>query len=144
MDLDKGPQRPKYSSIYTYPIDYTEYMEDPTIGSRRNMPRKLPTSFNIQFKVPRVEKISELGITLNENQIIIDGKDKYFIDLSLDQFKIKYNLKKEEVKAKFDKKKKILRIIYPVDQNQKFPEDEFQTGVNLDELEEMDSVRDKK
>jgi hypothetical protein len=122
-ELDKGPQRPKYSSIYSYPIDYTEYMEDPNIGNGRNRQRKLPTTFNIEFKVPRIENISEMGITLNENQIIIDGKEKYFIDLSLEEFKIKYNLKKEEVKAKFDKKKKVLRIIYPVDQSQRFPED---------------------
>ena len=42
--------------------------------------------------------------------------EKYFIDLSFEDLKCKYTLLTNEAKAKYDKKKKTLRIEIPVDQ----------------------------
>ena len=50
QDLEEGIQQPKYSSIYTYPIDYSEYLQD----SSYNKASKVPSHFTIEFKLPRV------------------------------------------------------------------------------------------
>lgn len=52
---------------------------------------------------------------INEDKILLDAGEKYFIDLSLSELKIKYKLIHSDSKAKFDKKKKSLRITIPID-----------------------------
>lgn len=51
QDLDSGIQQPKYSSIYTYPVDYSEFLQDPSHMTAK----KIPSHFTIEFKLPRVE-----------------------------------------------------------------------------------------
>lgn len=79
--------------------------------------RSLPNSFTVQFKVPRMENISEANnLEINDKKIVLSVQDKYFIDISFEDMKVKnYPLKYSEAKAKFDKKKKTLRIQIPVD-----------------------------
>lgn len=48
--MSEGVQRPKYSTIFTYPIDYSEFMDNPAINNRK----KIPSVFNIEFSIPRV------------------------------------------------------------------------------------------
>ncbi len=50
--------------------------------------------------------------------------EKYFIDLPFETFKLKYKLMIENVKAKFDKKKKVLRLVFPIDQTVKYHQHE--------------------
>lgn len=45
----------------------------------------------------------------------MDAGHKYFIDLNFEDLKVKYKLVTAESKAKFDKKKKTLRITIPLD-----------------------------
>jgi hypothetical protein len=51
QDLDAGVQQPKHSSIYTYPVDYSEFLQDPSHLTAK----KIPSHFTIEFKLPRVE-----------------------------------------------------------------------------------------
>jgi hypothetical protein len=51
-DLEQGVQRPKYTTIYTYPIDYSDYIDSPYTKRRT-----IPTVFNIEFAIPRVESM---------------------------------------------------------------------------------------
>ena len=44
--------------------------------------------------------------------------EKYFIDLAFEDMKLKYPLKTNEAKAKYDKKKKVLKIEIPVNQKE--------------------------
>lgn len=70
MDLSEGVQRPKYSTIFTYPVDYSEFMENPAMNTRR----KVPSAFNIEFSIPRVESISEIAdqkLEINDKKIIL-------------------------------------------------------------------------
>lgn len=50
--------------------------------------------------------------------------EKYFIDLPFETFKLKYKLLIENVKAKFDKKKKVLKLAFPIDQSVKYHQEE--------------------
>ena len=50
--------------------------------------------------------------------------EKYFIDLELAHFKLKYPLLTANAKAKYDRKKKTLRISIPVDPSYKPPQEE--------------------
>lgn len=52
-DLEKGLQTPKYTSIYTYTTDYSQFIDDPNPNSKRKA-RKLPSKMSLQFKVPRI------------------------------------------------------------------------------------------
>lgn len=77
----------------------------------------------MEFKLPKVEGMEEIGgdaLNVNENRIVLKIGEKYFIDLTFETFKLKYKLMTENVKAKFDKKKKVLKLIFPVDQSVKY------------------------
>jgi hypothetical protein len=54
-EMEKGIQTPKFSSIYTYKTDYSEFIDDPATRA----PPKLPSLFTVEFKVPRMENIAE-------------------------------------------------------------------------------------
>ena len=41
--MSEGLQRPKYTTIFTYPIDYSEFMDNSALSNRR----KVPSVFNI-------------------------------------------------------------------------------------------------
>ena len=71
-----------------------------------------------------MEEIGGDSLNVNENRIILKVAEKYFIDLPFEVFKLKYKLIHEKIKAKFDKKKKVLRITLAVDQTIKYHEDE--------------------
>ena len=51
QDLELGIQQPKCSSIFTYPVDYSEFLQDPSHLTAK----KIPSHFTIEFKVPRVQ-----------------------------------------------------------------------------------------
>jgi hypothetical protein len=59
-------------------------------------------------------------LNVNENRVVLKIGEKYFIDLPFETFKLKYKLLTEKIKAKFDKKKKSLRLIFPIDQSIKY------------------------
>lgn len=40
--MEKGVQQPKYSTIYTYPVDYSEFIDGPYAAKK-----KVPSAFNI-------------------------------------------------------------------------------------------------
>lgn len=74
-----------------------------------------------------MEAISEASkLEINENKILFEVTDKYYIDLAFDTLKEKYPLRTNEAKAKFDKKKKILKVQIPVDES-KLEDDMIQT-----------------
>ena len=75
-----------------------------------------------------MEEIGGDSLNINENRIILKVGEKYFIDLPFETFKLKYKKIHDKIKAKFDKKKKVLRITFPVDQTIKYHEDEKQTS----------------
>ncbi len=84
---------------------------------------KVPSHFTVEFKIPRCDNLEQLGsegLNVNENRIVLKVPEKYFIDLPFETFKMKYKLITEKIKAKFDKKKKVLRIIIQIDQSIKY------------------------
>ena len=126
VDMEEGVQRPKYSTIFTYPVDYSEFIEGPVA-----LKKKTPSAFNIQFKIPRVESMEEVAgqkLEINDKKILLKIGQKYFIDLEFEQLKVKYVLVTGNAKAKYDKKKKSLRIVIPIDQTVKYEQDEVESA----------------
>lgn len=72
-----------------------------------------------------MDEIGGDALNVNENRIVLKIGDKYFIDLPFETFKLKYKLMTENVKAKFDKKKKVLRLVFPIDQSIKYYQEEI-------------------
>ena len=64
-----------------------------------------------------MSEVADQKLEINEQKIILKIGEKYFIDLQFEQFKIKYQLQPTLAKAKYDKKKKTLRIVIPIDQS---------------------------
>ena len=119
--MEKGVQQPKYTTIFTYPVDYSQLVQGDNL-TKTTPP--VPTAFNIQFAIPRVDSAEEVAgqtLEINEQQIILKIGEKYFIDLELAQFKLKFPLLTANSKAKYDRKKKTLRISIPVDPSYKPP-----------------------
>lgn len=46
----KGPHRPQFNTIYTYPVEYMDFIEGGV-----NKSNKYPTALNIEFKIPLVQ-----------------------------------------------------------------------------------------
>ena len=67
-----------------------------------------------------MEEVAGQTLEINDKKILLKIGEKYFIDLELEELKIKYTLLTSSAKAKYDKKKKSLRIIIPVDQTVKY------------------------
>lgn len=53
-DLEKGIHAPKFTSIYTYVTDYSDFIDGPAAKKTRT----LPSTFTVEFKVPKMENIS--------------------------------------------------------------------------------------
>ena len=49
LDLEEGLQRPKYSTILTYPVEYSEFIDSPYTNRQ-----KVPAAFNLELQIPRV------------------------------------------------------------------------------------------
>ena len=71
-----------------------------------------------------MEEIGSDPLNINQNRVVLKIGEKYFIDLPFEIFKIKYQITHEKVKAKFDKKKKCLKLIFPIDQSVKYHQEE--------------------
>ena len=109
----KGPRRPQFHTIYTYPVEYMDYLEAGVDKSR-----KVPSALNIEFRIPLVEEFREIkSLDVSEDKILLDIGEKYFIDVTFEELRSKYKLVHSESKAKFDKKKRSLRISIPVDKS---------------------------
>jgi hypothetical protein len=54
---------------------------------------------------------------VNESKLVLDAGDKYFIDLEFTELKLSFKLLTAESKAKFDKKKRTLRVTFPIDKS---------------------------
>ena len=63
-----------------------------------------------------MEEVAGQQLQINDKKIVLKIGVKYFIDLQLEEIRLKYTLVTANAKAKYDKKKKCLRIVIPVDQ----------------------------
>lgn len=110
-DDSKGPARPKYQAIYSYALDYGDFI-DKKVDRRR----KVPKTYALEFKLPKLENFSEIKVLdVNDSKLVLEAGEKYFIDLDFAELKLSFKLLTAESKAKFDKKKKTLRITFPID-----------------------------
>lgn len=61
---------------------------------------------------------------ISESKLILEAGDKYFLDLDFSELKLSFRLVTAEGKAKFDNKKKTLRITFPIDKDSLKEEEE--------------------
>lgn len=75
MPLEEGVQRPRFKVVYSYPVEYQDFIEE------RVKQHKYPNCLNIDFEVPRVESVKELSFEMNPELIRLQAEDKYFIEV---------------------------------------------------------------
>lgn len=80
-----------------------------------------------------MEEIAGQQLQINDKKIVLKIGEKYFIDLELEELKLKYTLVTSSAKAKYDKKKKCLRIVIPVDQTVSYEPEKNQEEAKQEE-----------
>ena len=83
-----------------------------------------------------MQEVANQTLEINDKKILLKIGEKYFMDLQLDELKIKFTLLTASAKAKYDKKKKSLRIIIPVDQTVKYEPENVEPEAKEEELKE--------
>ena len=84
-----------------------------------------------------MEEVANQTLEINDKKILLKIGQKYFLDLELSELKIKYSLLTANSRAKYDKKKKSLRIIIPVDQTINYEPEKVETEVKEEEKENV-------
>ncbi|KAL4506552.1 hypothetical protein ABPG72_000123 [Tetrahymena utriculariae] len=141
-DIKSQPiQAPKYKIVYQYPVNYEDFLD-----RREEIQLKRPISFTLEINLPRANNIQEIVLDIEEKNLVLNVKEKYFLDI-----KLPYSVFADDGNASFDKKKKILKIKLPIDKS-KLPLDptppkpykQFESiEDNQQEQEEVDQVSNK-
>lgn len=87
-----------------------------------------------------MEEVAGQKLQINDKKIVLKIGEKYFIDLQLQQLKVKYVLVTGSAKAKYDKKKKCLRIVIPVDQTVKYEQQKEEEQSKVEEIKQEPNV----
>ncbi|EAR90920.1 pre-RNA processing PIH1/Nop17 protein (macronuclear) [Tetrahymena thermophila SB210] len=134
-------QAPKYKIVYQYPVNYEDFLD-----RREEIQLKRPISFTVEISLPRANNISEIALDIEEKNLVLNVKEKYFLDI-----KLPYSVFPDDGNASFDKKKKVLKIKLPIDKS-KLPLDptppkpfkQFESSEeNQQQEEEEDQVSNK-
>jgi hypothetical protein len=75
----------------------------------KNPELKIPNELTVTIRVPHVESMKKANLDINENNLVFEYPDLYYLDLNL-----KYQVNKDKGTAKHDKAKKTLTIRVPV------------------------------
>jgi len=103
--------QPKYKVVYSYPVELQDHWEgQATAELLESKPElKVPNELTVTIRVPHVESMKKAHLDINDNNLVFEYPDLYYLDLNL-----KYQVNKEKGNAKHDKTKKTLTIRVPV------------------------------
>jgi len=95
---------PKYNIVHSYGVEYSDFlMSGPEEGKKRR-----PKQLVIKIEVPRVQKMKDLDLDINDKHLILKAANKYYLDIALP-----YKVNPDDGSAKFDSKSKVLTITLP-------------------------------
>jgi dynein assembly factor 2 len=127
----KKIEAPKYQIIQGKDIDLGEFL-----GERGVQDFNRPKYLKIKIEVPRAGSLKEINLDINKENLILDVKDKYYLDI-----KLPYKVINEDGTAKFESKTKTLVITVPVEplptKNDDNKENNFADNQDEDEVEHV-------
>jgi dynein assembly factor 2 len=117
---------PKHKVIYSSPVDLGEFIDN------RYKTYKRPKEIVVNIAVPLLENLKECKIDVKEKHLVFDVKGIYYLEVKLD-----FDVVEDQAAAKFDRKRKELKIVLPVVQLpevlHQIPDD---VPLEVDEIEE--------
>lgn len=127
-EIVQYPIAPKYKLLHSYPVDYGEFWNESDCHKLKKFKR--PKELVLTVELPQVETAKDLNCDVKEKKIVQEYLDKYYMTLNLP-----FEVDELNGKAKFDGKKKYLRLTLPVVQKSQAEEmeDELQFDNERDE-----------
>jgi len=95
---------PKYNIVHSYGVEYADFLMHGPDEKKKKRPKQLV----IKIEVPRVQKMKDLDLDINDKHLILKAANKYYLDISLP-----YKVNSDEGSAKFDSKAKVLTVTLP-------------------------------
>eukprot|EP00330_Aristerostoma_sp_ATCC50986_P011355 CAMPEP_0114581246 /NCGR_PEP_ID=MMETSP0125-20121206/5386_1 /TAXON_ID=485358 ORGANISM="Aristerostoma sp., Strain ATCC 50986" /NCGR_SAMPLE_ID=MMETSP0125 /ASSEMBLY_ACC=CAM_ASM_000245 /LENGTH=130 /DNA_ID=CAMNT_0001773325 /DNA_START=380 /DNA_END=772 /DNA_ORIENTATION=+ len=93
----KGPSsisRPKYEIVHSFGVDLGNFICNGPVDDNRR-----PKEITIKIHIPRVEKMKEVDLDVNEKTLVLKAEKKYYLDLELP-----FKVNSDDGSAKFDSK----------------------------------------
>ena len=106
-DLSKGPIAPKYSLVYSYPVDLGNFGNITDIYNPIN--REQVSHIKLQIQLPLVNAVDQLHIDLKPTKLQLTFEETYFLDINFI-----FEVDTENAKAKFVAGKKMLDLNLPI------------------------------
>lgn len=98
-----GIVQPKFKITYSSPVDLGEFMDNRVKSYKR------PKEIVVTVQVPRIENLKDCKIDIKDKLVIFEAKDTYYLEV-----KLTYDVEEEKANAKFDRKRKEVKICLPV------------------------------
>ena len=96
---------PKHKVVYSSPVDLGEFIEN------RYKAYKRPKEVVVTVAVPLLESLADCKIDVKEKHLVFDVKGVYYLEVKLD-----FDVVEDKASAKFDRKRKELKITLPIEQ----------------------------
>ena len=111
---------PKYNIVHSYGVEYADFLMHGPDEKKKKRPKQIV----IKIEVPRVQKMKDLDLDINEKHLILKAANKYYLDIALP-----YKVNSDEGSAKFDSKAKVLTVTLPTILEDEPEEEEVQNNL---------------
>ena len=115
-----GIQAPDYKILHSNKVDMGDFIVSNKTKHKR------PEELVVKITVPRMEKIADADMDIDERLLILQVPETYYLEV-----KLPYEVEKECAKAQFDAKLKIISVRLPVVPSNE-PDDEIDAQVESD------------
>ena len=109
FDTSKAETEPKNSKLILEILSYEEKITIDKEDSKK---------FYLEFRIslPKINSINECDLNVDCNSLILNANKEFYseLEISLSKFKDKYEIKVDDIEAKFIKKTSLLRIKIPM------------------------------
>lgn len=96
---------------------------------------KRPEELVVKITVPRLEKIADADMDIDEQLLILTVPETYYLEV-----KLPYPVQKENAKAQFDGKRKIISVRLPVEPSAVMDEEDIHSDTDSVEIEVEDET----
>lgn len=107
-----GIIQPRYKMVYAYPVDMGDSWGGYTTSKmdhEKMMRARIPTEVTITINLKWADSMKGSNLDINEGTLLFEIPDLYYLDIQL-----RYKVDQDSGSAKFDKTKKVLKIVLPV------------------------------
>jgi dynein assembly factor 2 len=106
-DFSRGPIAPKYSLVYSYPVDIGNFTNSSDIY--QPVKKESPSHISLKIELPKVEDSQSLSADIKPTKFQLAYKELYFLDINF-----MFEVDPDKAKAKFISAKRVLDLTLPI------------------------------